>query len=171
VREVATEIKAFPETAHVLTALHEMQSCRSQMALVIDEHGATAGIITMEDLIEELVGEIYDETDRDVLSVRRLHDGSLVLPGQFPLHDLPDLGLPSVRDSSYTTVAGLVLDHLGRIPNSPGDRIELDGWSVEVDAVDRHAITRVRAIVHPPSEAGPDGGPPTDVPPPEDPRS
>jgi len=150
VRDVAKEIAAFPEAAHVLTALHEMQRRRSQIALVIDEHGSAAGIITMEDLIEELVGEIYDETDRDIQTVRRLHDGSLVLPGQFPLHDLPDLGLPHVEDSSYTTIAGLMLDRLGRIPDSAGDRIELDGWSAEVTGVHRHTITTVRVITERP---------------------
>ncbi len=80
VREVAAEICAFPETAGVLDALHEMQVRRVQLAVVVDEHGATAGIVTIEDLIEELVGEIYDETDRDVTSVQRLPDGSIVVP-------------------------------------------------------------------------------------------
>ncbi len=149
VRDAVKEIHAFPETIHVLTALHRMQSGRFQMALVVDERGTPAGIVTMEDLIEELVGEIYDETDRDVVLARRLPDGSLTLPGQFPLHDLPDLGLPTVEDTSYTTLAGLVLDRLGRIPEAPGVRVDLDGWSIEVTELDHHTITRVRAVVDP----------------------
>ncbi|MGH9217101.1 MAG: hemolysin family protein, partial [Acidimicrobiales bacterium] len=84
VRERAGELAAFPETAGVLDVLHEMQARRLQLALVVDEHGAAAGIITVEDLLEELVGEIYDETDRDVVGARREADGSLVLPGRFP---------------------------------------------------------------------------------------
>ena len=92
-RELAGELVAFPETAGVLDVLREMQARRLQLALVVDEHGAVAGIVTMEDLLEELVGEIYDETDRDVVSVRREPDGSLVLPGPFPVHDLVDVGV------------------------------------------------------------------------------
>jgi putative hemolysin len=166
VRDAVKEINAFPETIHVLTALHRMQSGRFQMALVVDERGTTAGIVTMEDLIEELVGEIYDETDRDVALVRRLPDGSVSLPGQFPLHDLPDLGLPTVDDTSYTTLAGLVLDRLGRIPEAPGVRVDLDGWSLEVTELDHHTITRVRAIVDSmdteDDRAGPDQRPAVD---------
>lgn len=145
VRDVVSDIHAFPETADVLHALHTMQMRRSQLALVVDEHGATAGIITIEDLMEEIVGEIYDESDRDVVSVRRLPDGSLLLPGQFPLHDLPDVGMPPVEGASYNTVAGLVLDRLGRIPDALGDKITIEGWTIEVTEMDRLAITGVRA--------------------------
>ncbi|MCO8128135.1 hemolysin family protein [Acidimicrobiia bacterium EGI L10123] len=146
VADAASEIRAFPETAGVLDALHQMQQSHAQLAVVVDEHGSGAGIVTVEDLVEELVGEIYDETDRDVLSVQRHDDGSLVLPGQFPVHDLTDIGIDGVEDGPYTTVAGLILDRLGRVPEEPGDRVLLDGWELVVDTVHRHAITQVRAI-------------------------
>ncbi|MGH9261795.1 MAG: hemolysin family protein, partial [Acidimicrobiales bacterium] len=93
VSELTGELVAFPETAGVLDVLHEMQTRRVQLALVVDEHGAAAGIVTVEDLREELVGEIYDESDRDVVGVRREPDGSLVMPGRFPVHDLVDVGV------------------------------------------------------------------------------
>jgi putative hemolysin len=150
VASAASEIRAFPEGAGVLDALHEMQLSRSQLAIVVDEHGSVAGIVTMEDLIEELVGEIYDETDRDFLDVQRQPDGSLLMPGQFPVHDLPDLGLHGVPDGPYTTVAGLILDRLGRVPEAPGDRITIPGWDLEVRAMRRHAIAEVAAIPHAP---------------------
>lgn len=149
VSEAATEICAFPETGGVLNTLHEMQNRRCQIAVVVDEHGSAAGIVTMEDLIEELVGEIYDETDRDVIAVKHEPDGTLVLPGQFPLHDLPDIGMGEVVGGSYTTVAGLILDQLGRVPEGPGARVEIEGWTLEVSAVERHAITEIRATPHP----------------------
>lgn len=144
VREVAAELSAFPETLAVLDALHEMQVQRVQIAVVVDEHGSAAGIVTVEDLVEELVGEIYDETDRDVLGVRHDDDGSIVLPGSFPVHDLSDIGIHEVPDGAYATVAGLVLDRLGRLPDGPGDRVSIGSWDVEVTSIDRHAITEVR---------------------------
>lgn len=152
VAEAAADVHAFPEGAGVLEALHDMQLSRTQMAVVVDEHGSAAGIVTMEDLIEELVGEIYDETDRDVLSVRREPDGSMLLPGQFPVHDLPDVGIHGVPEGPYTTIAGVILDRLGRLPDAPGDRIELPEWDLEVRALRRHAITEVAA--HPRRDGG-----------------
>src|SRR5918993_950275 len=115
-----------------------------QLALVVDEHGAAAGIVTVEDLLEELVGEIYDETDRDVVSVQREPDGSLVLPGRFPVHDLVDVGVSGMPEGPYATVAGLVLDLLGRVPDAPGDRVTTAGRTIDVLAVDGRAITEVR---------------------------
>jgi putative hemolysin len=152
VADVVGEIRAFPETAGVLDVLHQMQQARAQLAVVVDEHGAAAGIVTMEDLVEELVGEIYDETDRDVLSVQHEPDGTMVLPGQFPVHDLVDIGIDDVADGPYTTVAGLILDRLGRVPEGPGDRVELDRWVLEVGEMRRHAITEVRATPRHPDD-------------------
>ena len=100
--------------------------------------------MTIEDLLEELVGEIYDETDRDVVSVRREPDGSVVLPGRFPVHDLVDVGIDDLPEGAYATVAGLVLDRLGRVPEAPGDLVVVEGRSIEVLAVDGRAITEVR---------------------------
>ncbi len=139
----ASEVFALPEAAAVLDALHELQVRHQQLAIVINEHGATEGIVTVEDLIEELVGEIYDESDPDVLAVQPQADGSLVLPGTFPVHDLPDVGITGIPDGPYVTVAGLVLDRLGRIPTAPGDVVAVDGSSFEVTATEHRAITQV----------------------------
>ncbi len=155
VTELAGEMSAFPETADVLDVLHEMQTRRVQLALVVDEHGAAAGIVTVEDLLEELVGEIYDETDRDVVSVQREPDGSLVLPGRFPVHDLVDVGVTGMPEGPYATVAGLVLDLLGRVPDAPGDRVTSAGRTIDVLAVDGRAITEVR--IGPPATDAPNG--------------
>jgi putative hemolysin len=148
VGEVTQPAPAFPETAGVLDALRKMQAGRHQMAIVINEHGGTEGIVTVEDLLEELVGEIYDETDKDILAIRHEPDGAIVLPGRFPIHDLPDIdvGLP---DGPYSTVAGLVLHQLGRIPEHPGDVMVVGSWQLEVMAVDGRAITEVRLRADP----------------------
>ena len=143
VRDRAAPALFIPESAKVLDSLRRLQEERQQLAVVVDEHGGGAGIVTVEDLLEELVGEIYDETDRDVAGVLREADGSLLLAGSFPIHDLGDLGV-ELPEGDYATVAGLLLAVLGRIPDRPGDAVRIDGWTATVLAVDHHAITRIR---------------------------
>jgi putative hemolysin len=135
-----------PESLNVLDALRRLQSVRQQMALVVNEHGGVEGIVTIEDLLEEIVGEIYDEFDSDVGQVVRGNDGSLSLPGSFPIHDLEDIDaeLPD-GEGAYATVAGYVLDRLGHIPQ-PGEVVAGESWNVEVLEVHERAITRVRLI-------------------------
>jgi putative hemolysin len=132
---------ALPESIRVLEALRRLQAERQTLAIVINEYGGTEGIVTVEDLLEELVGEIYDEFDRDSRDIHRQSDGS-ILPGAFPIHDCPDLGI-TLPEGPYTTVAGLVLDRLGRLPD-PGETVQVNGWQLEVLAVDQRAITRLR---------------------------
>ena len=135
-----------PETLKVSHALRQMRAQRQQFALVVDERGSIDGIITMEDLVEEVVGEIYDETDRDVQSVVHEGDGVMLLPGTFPIHDLSDIGVDTenLHEGDYTTVAGLVLARLGHIPTEPGEIVEVDGHTAEVVEIEGRAITRLR---------------------------
>lgn len=144
VTSVMVTVPFFPDAARVLESMRELQSRRMQMAIVVNEHGGTEGIVTMEDLIEELVGEIYDETDPDLADVLRRADGSIVLPGSFPIHDLPDVGLIA-PEGDFATVAGLLLDRLGHIPEGPGRMIELDGWTLQVAEANGRTITEVVA--------------------------
>jgi putative hemolysin len=135
-----------PETLRVSDAMLQLRVERQQMALVVDERGAIDGIITMEDLVEEIVGEIYDETDRDVQAVVHEADGALLMPGSFPIHDLPDIGFDgdSYDEGEYTTIAGMVLAALGHIPTAPGEVVTLPEFTAEVVEVTGRAITRVR---------------------------
>jgi len=160
VAAIVMDAPVFPDAAHVLTTLRTLQLKRAQMALVINEHGGAEGIITIEDLIEELVGEIYDETDADLATVRHEPGGTLVLPGRFPIHDLPDIGV-DLPDGDYATIAGLVLDRLGRIP-AVGDALVIDRWRIDVRAMHRHSITEVAIAASTPSAAAPAAATPPD---------
>jgi putative hemolysin len=142
--DLVSELPVFPETARVLDVLHELQVRHVQLVVVVDEHGSAAGIVSVENLVEEIVGEIYDETDRDVLGVRLQPDGSLLVSGGFPVHDLEDIGVLGVPEGRYATVAGLMLHRLGRLPEAPGDRVQVAGRSFEVMRVTGRAITSVR---------------------------
>ena len=142
VERVAAEPVVLPESVLVLVALRTLQEQRQQMALVVDEFGGIEGIVTAEDLVEELVGEIYDETDRDVLTAERRSDGSITVPGRFPIHDLVDLGI-TAPDGAFRTVAGLVIERLGRVAR-PGDTVDIDRWHIHVEEVHDRSITLVR---------------------------
>jgi putative hemolysin len=135
-----------PETLRVSDAMLQLRLERQQLALVVDERGAIDGIVTMEDLVEEIVGEIYDETDRDVQAVVHEADGAQLMPGSFPIHDLPDIGFEadSSDEGDYTTIAGMVLAALGHIPTAPGEVVTLRQFTVEVVEVTGRAITQVR---------------------------
>jgi magnesium and cobalt exporter, CNNM family len=151
VTSVMWDIPVFPDAARVLTALREFQARRTQMAVVIDEHGRSLGIVTVEDLVEELVGEIWDETDPDLATVAHEPDGTFVVPGGFPVHDLVDLDI-ELPEGDYTTIAGLVLDELSRFPQ-PGESLDVEGWRITIRAVGRHRITQVAIrSIEPPAE-------------------
>jgi putative hemolysin len=147
-----------PETLRVSDAMLQLRVERQQLAMVVDERGAIDGIITMEDLVEEIVGEIYDETDRDVQAVVHESDGALLLPGSFPIHDLPDIGFDAdgPDDGDYTTVAGMVLAALGHIPTAPGEVVTLAQFTAEVVEVTGRAITRVRLRALPRTDSADD---------------
>ena len=132
-----------PETKRVPELLKELQRTRVQAAIVVDEYGGTAGIVTIEDLLEEIVGEIRDEYDVEVEPVLEEPDGSFVFSGRTHVRELADRLQIEVEGEGYETVGGYLLAHVGRVPHV-GESFEIDGLSVEVLEAERRRITRVR---------------------------
>jgi len=133
-----------PETKPVDDLLKEMKEKGDQMVVVVDEYGGVSGLITIEDLIEEIVGEIHDEAEGDGEKVVEEGKGVFVVPGGLELGLLEEkLGMPLVGNTDCTTVAGAVVELFGRLP-SPGEKIEHGGVEIEVLAADRRRVQRLR---------------------------
>lgn len=135
-------IPSFPATARALSTLRSMQQHRVQMALVVNEHGGAEGIVTIEDLVEELVGEIYDETDKETPRPRHHGDGSISVPGRFPVRELPTLGI-DLPSGEYSTLAGLMLDGFGHIPTEVGEQLDIGDWTLTVEGIEGRTISEV----------------------------
>lgn len=136
------DLMAFPETVIVIDAITALQEAHQQMAVVINEHGGSEGIVTLEDLIEELVGDIRDEADPDISELIAHANGEYEFTGRFPIHELDDFEI-DLPTGDYSTIAGLVLSELGRIPEGPGDVITVNNWRIEVLAVSGRTVDRV----------------------------
>jgi magnesium and cobalt exporter, CNNM family len=136
-------VEMLPTSKTVLSALSEMRRDRAHLAIVVDEYGGTAGIVTLEDLVEELIGDIQDEYDVEEGSPKKLHGGQLEVDGLLNLDEFAEqtgVGLP---EGPYETVAGYVLAVLGQLPGV-GDMVEVDGYRLTVTEMDGRRIARVR---------------------------
>jgi putative hemolysin len=132
-----------PETKLVPELLAEFQRKRIQAALVVDEYGGTAGLVTIEDLLEEIVGEIRDEYDTELEPIVEEGEGVYVFSGRTHVRELEERLRVKVEGDGYETVGGYLLSHVGRVP-AVGESFEIDGLSVEVVEAERRRIHRVR---------------------------
>lgn len=132
-----------PETKRVPELLREFQRNRVQSAIVVDEYGGIAGLVTLEDLLEEIVGEIRDEYDVEVEPVVEERDGTYVFSGKAHVEDLAHRLKVNIEGEGFETVGGYLLAHLGRVP-AVGETFDVDGLAVEVLEAERRRINRVR---------------------------
>jgi putative hemolysin len=160
VGEACRPVKFLPMSKTVLSALSEMRRENAHLAIVLDEYGGTAGIVTLEDLVEELIGEIRDEYDVEEGHSRQLHDGELEVDGLLNLDDFAEQTGVELPEGPYETVAGFLLASLGHLPGE-GESVEVSGRRLAVTQLDGRRIARVRLSQGVPAaaDARPDPGP------------
>jgi len=156
IESVVKDAPIIPETKPLDDLLAELQRGRSSVAVVVDEYGRTVGIVSIEDILEEVVGEITDETDPARGGVRRLSNGDWYVRGHVPITDLTDYGvdMPAGSDA-YNSVGGFVFGELGRLPKR-GDMVRSNGYSLRVESVRENRIEAVRIRDH--EDRGGSGG-------------
>jgi len=157
IKEVMYDPMFVPETKKIDDLLKELQVHRVQMAMVIDEYSSFVGIVTVEDILEELVGDILDEYDKDEPEVQELSPGVFVVDAKMWVEDINERhGLSLPLDESYETIGGLVIDRLGHLPLHPGEKVEIDAGKITLVVMQMHGrrIVKVKIVVHPPTLNG-----------------
>ncbi len=138
-----------PETLRLDPLLLQLRQGGMQLAVVVDEYGGTSGVVTLEDLVEEIVGEVNDEHDRSQTTGRALRDGSWTVPGLWRPDEVRSrIGVAVPDGPAYETMAGWLMAELGRVP-AVGDEATVDGWTAKVVDMDAHRVDRIRLV--PPS--------------------
>lgn len=143
ITRVLREPSYVPESRPLLGLLQEMRTRRRAFALVLDEHGGVEGLITIKDIVSELVGELQDEFDPNVPTLVALATGVWLADGRVPVEEIARQVGADIPEGPYTTVAGLILDLAGRIPDE-GDAVEVDGIRLVVTRMDRNRVDRVQ---------------------------
>jgi CBS domain containing-hemolysin-like protein len=153
IEEVMRPAQFVPESKPIDALLAEMQAMRQHIAVVVDEYGGTAGIVTIEDVLEEIVGEITDEYDEETVDSEKVDDGSWRVSSRYPVDDLDELVGFDVEEEDVDSVGGLMAKHLGRVP-IPGSVVEAHGLRFEAEAATgrRNRIGTVRLHVVEPEE-------------------
>ena len=143
VTAILVESLRVPETMRLETLMVELRAKGLQLAIVVDEYGGVAGLTTLEDLVEELVGELVDEHDRAKAGVTRGANSSILFPGMTRPDELLEMAIKVPADGAYETVAGFMMSQLGRIP-AVGDSVEIEDGILKVERMDGRRVDRVR---------------------------
>jgi CBS domain containing-hemolysin-like protein len=148
IRSLIRPVPFVPETRHIKDLLKELQKSTTQMAIVIDEYGSVAGLVTIEDMLEEIVGEIKDEFEIHAQDIVKESEHSYLVAGHTDLSQISDELHVPVQAPGYSTVAGLVLAQLGHVP-VPGEKVQKNGLTIEVLEANKRTVLKVRLILSP----------------------
>ncbi len=151
--DLARPVRFIPENKPVSRLMREMQAGKFHLAMVADEYGGIVGLITLEDCLEELVGEIVDEYDIEELPVQRLPNGDYLVDGGLQVEDLNEVLDSNLPDEEWDTVGGFLFGTLEHIP-APGEAVEHGGWRFAAEEVDGRRIRQVRITLVPPEHRG-----------------
>lgn len=151
VSAIMVEAPRVPETMSLEALMVDLRAKGLQLAIVVDEYGGTAGLATLEDLVEELVGELADEHDRAKAGVTRGANSSVLFPGMIRPDELREMAIKVAADGAYETVAGFIMSKLGRIP-AVGDQVEIEDGILRVERMDDRRVDRVRFTPTPEAE-------------------
>ena len=143
VSAVMAQVLRVPETMRLETLMVELRAKGLQLAIVVDEYGGTAGLATLEDLVEELVGELADEHDRAKAGITRGANSSVLFPGLIRPDELREMAIKVPADGAYETVAGFMMSELGRIPTT-GDEVDIEDGVLRVERMEGRRVDRVR---------------------------
>lgn len=143
IKEMLRTATFIPETKKVSELMHEMQAARTHLAVIVDEYGMTSGLVTLEDLVEEIVGEIHDEFERDEKMIEKLDNNNYLVVGRMAIKDLNDELKLNLPEKDVDTIGGFVFGQLGRMP-SVGASIKYENIIFSVERIHRRRITRVR---------------------------
>jgi len=151
IKEVMYDPMFVPETKKIDDLLKELQVHRVQMAIVIDEYSSFVGIVTVEDILEEIVGDILDEYDKEEPEIQNIAEGVFAVDAQMWVDDVNErMGLNLPVDESYETIGGLIIDRLGHIPLHPGEKIEINDGKISLVVMQMHGrrIVKVKIVIH-----------------------
>ncbi|MFA5348065.1 MAG: hemolysin family protein [Methanoregula sp.] len=157
IKEVMYDPMFVPETKKIDDLLKELQVKRVQIAIVLDEYSSFVGIVTVEDILEEIVGDIMDEYDKEEPEVQNISEGVYVVDAQMWVEDINEqmeINLPV--DESYETIGGLIIDRLGHIPLHPGEKVEVNEGKITLVVMQMHGrrIVKAKIVKHPPAVNG-----------------
>jgi putative hemolysin len=152
IKEVMYDPMFVPETKKIDDLLKDLQVHRVQMAIILDEYSSFVGIVTVEDILEEIVGDIMDEYDKEEPDIQTISEGVFVIDAQMWVDDVNErLEIDLPVDESYETIGGLIIDRLGHIPMHPGEKVEIHEGRITLAVMQMHGrrIVKVKIIVHP----------------------